>query len=284
MTTRGRAGHSLLELMVALAMLAIVLAAVLGTTLRSWRANRDHGARAEARTQLEAGMFAVATDLRPLSATAGDLAPGEARDSAVEIRALVVTGAICDTAAGRLAMQPAAAPDLLDRPTVPAAGDEAWSFADDDSGGRWHAATVTSARRTTVVGGRCARDGSAMHLALSDADWPHALGAPVRVTRRARWSAYRTADGWFLGRREWSPGLLRFDVVQPVAGPLAPYGAASGLELRYFDAAGGALPAATTETARVARLEVTLRAPRGGHAPTDSQRVVLPLDRGDGAP
>lgn len=46
-----------------------------------------------------------------------------------------------------------------------------------------------------------------------------AFGTPVRLTRRTRYSLYRSGDGqWYLGRR--TLGSAGWDVIQPVSGPL----------------------------------------------------------------
>ena len=267
---RGRAGHSLLELLVALTMLGLVLAAVLGTTIRTWRTHGGHGARAELRAQLEAGAVALATDLRPLSAFAGDLTAGTARDSSLELRALVGIATLCDTAAGTLSLRPVLAPDALASPPLPAAGDVAWALSEDDTSTTWHPATITSARQDANA---CSGSG-AVRIAVSDPAWPRVPNAPVRLTRLARWSLYRTADGWFLGRRDWVHALGRFDVVQPVAGPFDSY-PAGGLALRYLDTLGTDLSSGTSDTRRIARVNITLRGRVRPGEPVDSQHVVV---------
>ncbi|HYD53538.1 MAG TPA: prepilin-type N-terminal cleavage/methylation domain-containing protein [Gemmatimonadaceae bacterium] len=279
---RDRAGHSLLELLVGLTLLGIVLGAVLGTTLRSWRAHGTHGARAELRAQLEAGVHALAVDLAPLSAAAGDLSAGEARDTSIEIRALVTSAAVCDTASGALALRPLAPLDGADLATpLPQPGDEVWSLVGEGPEARWAATAITSARRDAAA---CGADGTAVRIAVRDAAWPRAPHAPARITRLARWSLYRAADGWHLGRREWNPTAARFDVVQPVAGPLEPPGATSGLSFVYVDSAGVELPAGAADTRPIARVEVTLRARLRRGAPLDSAAVAVALGRHEARP
>lgn len=96
-----------------------------------------------------------------------------------------------------------------------------------------------------------------------------AIGAPVRITRRTRYSLYRGADGgWFLGRRTLGP--LGWDIVQPVAGPLAS-ARDRGLRIMVSDSAGAALPSGTGSPRA---LNIALRAPRTiGRPPTGPTRT-----------
>jgi prepilin-type N-terminal cleavage/methylation domain-containing protein len=280
---RRRRGHSLIEIVIALALLALVLSAVVGTTVRTWRSHLRFGLRADARAQLQAATHAIAHDLRGLSGAAGDITSAAARDSAIELRTIVGQGAVCDTTRG-LAIRLAIAPDspAAPAPLTVSAGDTMWIFVESDTTAEWHGVHVTSARRD---GSLCARDGSTLVLSTGAPPARMQLGAPVRLTRRVRWSLYRNANGWFLGRREWNVSLGRFDVVQPVAGPLAPYGAASGLELRYFDAQNAEVPSGSLDTRRITRVDVTLhaRAPQG-RAVADSERISIAVGRTEAAP
>jgi hypothetical protein len=81
----------------------------------------------------------------------------------------------------------------------------------------------------------------------------------VRVLRRVRYRFYRSTDAqWFLGYSEW--GGTAFGSVQPVSGPYAAYSrrGASGLRLRYFDAASSEL-VEPEDAARIARVEIVVR-------------------------
>jgi hypothetical protein len=106
-------------------------------------------------------------------------------------------------------------------------------------------------------------------LELSEPPPAIPMGTPLRITRPARYSLYRSADGkWYLGRREWSPVQGRFETIQPVSGPYRAYdseaGQTSGLELRYFDRSGLRVPSGSVASDRIARVSVVLRAPPPG--------------------
>lgn len=291
----ARGGHTLIELVIALVMTGLVLALAVGAMVGESRAHLALAARGASRAQLQQAGLALAADLRALSPRAGDLPAAEARDSSIEIRAHVGTAAVCDTARGALAVREVTAPDA---PTglpawTPSAGDSAWLLVATDSAPRWEGRTVTAARRTTTACG----GGPGVLLDIA-APLPAGItpGTPVRVTRRARWSLYRSADGqWWLGYREWSASLARFDVVQPVAGPLAAYAlAGGGLRFRYLDSTGADLPSGTFDGRTVARVEMVLRAPRlVGRAPRagelglasrDSETVAVALHATGRAP
>lgn len=264
MTARPRRGHTLLELLLALGLLAILVGALLGALLRDARAHIGLAARADARAQLQAGALALARDLRSLSARAGDFAAGDRSDTGVTIRALHFTAVACDTAGVLAVRQPARAdgvPPAEGR--LPVAGDSAWVLVEQERP-RWVGARVTRSERDPGACPGGGADGVPVRLWVDAAGlWPVALQAPVRVTRRARWSAYRATDGWQLGVREWNASLGRLDPPQPVAGPLSPAtGAAPGLALRWLDSLGADLAAGAEASARLARVEVVLRAAR----------------------
>ena len=60
----ARPGKTLLELLVALGLLAVLLGALLGALASDARSHLALAARAETRAQLQAGAFAIARDLR----------------------------------------------------------------------------------------------------------------------------------------------------------------------------------------------------------------------------
>jgi hypothetical protein len=284
-----RGGHTLIELVSALTLTGFVLTLAVGAMVRESRSHLALAARGAARAQLQQAGLALAADLRALSPHAGDLPAAEARDSSIELRAHVGTATVCDTARGALAVREVASPDApAGLPGwSPSAGDSAWLLFAADSAPRWEGRAVAAARRSAAA---CA----GLPGVLLDVTAPPPLGTvpgtPVRVTRHARWSLYRSADGqWYLGFREWSASLGRFDVVQPVAGPLAAYAnTGGGLRFRYLDSSGAELPMGAADPRTVARIELVLRAPRlAGRRPRagelglsslDSETVAIALD------
>jgi hypothetical protein len=214
-------------------------------------------------------------DLLPLSPAAGDIAPGEARDSAIAIRAVVVTGIACDTAGLSIALAPAAGDplhSLQSRLTMPQRFDTLWAWAEGSAGRSWvplrvNTVSTSSTRCRAGLGTLPLPAGPRLLLAVTGvAALPPGLaaGTPVRVTRRVRWSLYRASDRrWWLGVREQAATSGALAAVQPVAGPLRPWSAdstRSGAAFLYSDAGGGALSPGAADTRAIARIHVLLRA------------------------
>lgn len=250
---------TLAELVVAMTLAATILASASSVLLRQRRSAESHSARTRAELQVGAALGAASAMLTGLSSAAGDLATGQARDSALQIRAVVGTSVACDNGAGQVVI---AAPDdtagLTALATAVKAGDTLWWRAMDR--GSWLARRVTDA---AVGAGPCGAGspGPLLRLTLAAVDTVP-RGAPVRVTRQTRLSIYKAGDGsWQLGVSEWSDVLHAFAPPQPVAGPfarVAAVGARTGF--RYFDATGAELAAVTqsVSSASVARVRVTV--------------------------
>ena len=261
----ARSAFTLVELVVALALAGVVLGAFALVVVRQQRAYGDLTQRVRADAQMREGLAALAGDLAALSPSAGDVPIGGATDSSLEFRATVGTAVVCELLRGEIFLR---LPSFV---APPQPGDTAWTYPDSGTRPlRWTPMTVSGvstpvelpARCTTPADGR--GPGPALALATTDAGVAAvAPGAPLRVTRRVRYSLYRAPDRrWYLGRREWSPAIGRFETIQPVSGPYAPYsppGEPSGLRLRYFDRNGAELPAGSLSG--LAAITVTLRRP-----------------------
>ena len=297
MTAASRRGATLPGVLVGLALTAVVLATLGNAAVTLLRqAHRQHD-RTQARAQLAQAAGVLAAELRGAAsvATATDVADLLlVADSAVELRAPVGGGAACAVGPDALelldapidgappvawwhdAPQPEDVVHLLDEGATPRVADDAW-----------HARTIVAVSRG---GGACAAGpyaawrgaGAALLLRLDGPPLPATLGAgaPVRVTRRRRYVLYRAADdGWQLGQRVWTGGV---GTLQPVAGPLAAFGAVdAGLSVVALDAAGtpvsGAPPGGP-----VARLSLIVRAERrwAGRRWTDSAVAHVPVGAG----
>lgn len=235
----ARRGTTLAELLVALALAALVLGGATRSVLTQQRSAGAIGALAAGDAQLRAARGAVGSDLR--HAAASDLAVSESSDSAVQLRAMVASGIACDTGIGAATLAP---PDTTTLATggvvsAPRAGDSLW-WRTDDSVGRWRASRVraVSVVRVTCPGLAAAPE-PAQGFALAPGDTVPA-GAPLRVTRQIRYELYRAATGWQLGLREWSEALGAMSAPQPLAGPFERGATGPRTRFSYFDAAGGA--------------------------------------------
>ncbi|HEX6049578.1 MAG TPA: prepilin-type N-terminal cleavage/methylation domain-containing protein [Gemmatimonadaceae bacterium] len=296
-----RAGFSLVEIIVALALGGLVAAAVTTVLRRQHRFFAGAAILVEQRVALRDATGILPGELRALASD--DILVSS--DSSLEIRATIGTAIACDTVAGGnaivLAPGDLTAGALAAYATAPQPGDVALVF---DGGGSdaagddgWVAADITSAASdndrcgasplvasTDAFGSPERASGFVLRFADGTRLPPTVQpGAFVRIMRRVRYRFYRSSTNeWFLGYAEWMG--TGFGVVQPVSGPFAPYRTrGGGVSLRYFDHAGSEIiPGA--EPSRVTRIEVAARgiarAGLSGAAAdlrADSQRVAVRL-------
>jgi hypothetical protein len=267
-----RAGSSLVELLVALTLASVVLAAATGSLLRQQRAARWVGVLGAAESQTAHAVRLVPEELALLDAAAGDIVAGQASDSTLELRAVVASAVTCDSATNTvtLAPDPATAPPLGGVARAIAAGDSLWFL---DSLG-WRARTIVTASRATSACLRPPAPGGATTRLTLDGPMDLGGGTPLRVTRHERWLFYRAGDGrWYLGFRDWNVAGARFNTTQPVAGPfvraLRP-GVRTGF--RYFDSLGNALVPDGTNEGTVARVRVTVLTAVAAYGVADTVR------------
>lgn len=274
---RGRGGVMLLELMLALVSGAIVIAATVGVVVRAERFHASAEERMRMRSQLRAGSEIVAASSRYGVMQGAPI--GLATDTAVELSTIIGAATTCaPAAAGHVALVPdslvsgvaltsmVATPDSADEvlvwhvatPIHPVAG---WDRA------RITAVAVRAAGAVCPIGSLVsaadvAGRAQAVELMVTPAT-DAGVGAPVRVVRRARLSAYRASDGrWYLGYRRCPGGAC--GAIQPVSGPYAGTGAAP-MTLRYFDLAGAiATPVAAARLGGITRIDVVLRVRSSG--------------------
>lgn len=286
----------------ALTLFGVIGAAVLASLDRQVRLHGGIIRILETHAQLTATVDVVATELRSAQARGDVLALS---DTAVAYRATIGVAVACTLAAGTVDLVPEALPSgrsLAAFRSAPQPGDTLWlhdeghtlSPADD----QWYPQPVASVSR---VAGACngtpyvvpgVDDGAmAWRVSLSGASIPASVhvGSVVRLTRHARFALYRASTGdWNLGWTEWNATSNRWNVIQPVTGPLRPYHAAvpaaSGFALQARDSTGALLtvtpsrpPSAIVATARAATTAIVRieGIGRGNHV--DSLRSLITL-------
>lgn len=269
-----RTGTSLAELLVALALAGVVLAAAASTTLRQQRGTRWVGALTGAESQVRPVTRLLPDELATLDAGAGDVVAGQASDSSLQLRVVVASSLACDSAttvATFVPDVPVGVP-LGGVARAPAVGDSLWSYGGDSVG--WRGRAVMSASRATTACLAPLVPSGVTHRLTLDASIDAEGGTPLRLTRQERWVVYRAGDGrWSFGIRDWSASSGRFLPPQPVAGPflrVLPSGERTGF--RYFDIGGAEIVPDGVNERAIARVRVTALAGVAAMSGTDSVR------------
>lgn len=267
-------GFTLHEMLISLGIVGVVVALAVHSSSSQARFYRELGESAARRGQIGNTTEITASLLWSASPVGGDiLSP---MDSALELRTTIGSAVTCDGAPGRITI-PAATSHrgnvLSAFVESPEADDLVRALLEDSLGLTWltlHVATPPAS------GGDCGV------FPGVTASWTVGLreqltlppGTALRFLRPLRLSLYRASDAkFYLGARDWNGGSQRFNTIQPVAGPLAPYSpdaSSTGLRLFYFDAQGGAL-SAPMDPGRVAQLRIVAR------SESDSSVAVIAL-------
>ncbi|MFI5229057.1 MAG: prepilin-type N-terminal cleavage/methylation domain-containing protein [Gemmatimonadales bacterium] len=268
MLTRRRSGLTLAELVISLAVAGIVLGLLTAIGVREQRVFSDLADRAALAGQLREAAAILPIDVRALSPATGDIRV--ASDTAIELRGTIASGVVCDTASGSLVVSPPVGDSGALYATALSAvspGDTLWLLTASDSAADWQAFAVASA--SSARAGPCASAGPRLapailtrprgRLTLVGSIPGRAVGSPFRVTRALRYSVYRATDAaWYLGERDWNSVLLRFNTIQPVAGPLLA-ASAGGVRFAYRDSAGSDLATPVVNTAAIRLIDIMLR-------------------------
>ncbi|MDB4881968.1 MAG: hypothetical protein JWL95_734 [Gemmatimonadetes bacterium] len=261
----SRPGTSLVELVIALALTGLALAAASASLLRQQRGFRWVGEVAGAESQMRPLAHILPAELALLDAAAGDLAAGQASDSTLQIRAAIASSLSCDSAGSAVVLAPESASGIAigGSSRDAQAGDSLWFFASDSFG--WQARRVTGVTNVRVgCGAPLMPVGVTSRLTL-DAPMDVPGATPVRITRQERYLFYRAGDGaWYLGLSDWSAAARRFASPQPVAGPFVRSSRDGPITaFRYFDAAGALVAPTGANERTIARVRVASAASIG---------------------
>lgn len=273
----GRPGFTMIELLVAIALLSIVGGAIHEGLRRQQQVFRSIALMVATRSDVRDAAEVLATDL--LSASPLDTLPLTA-DSAVEFSSTIGTSISCDSAPGYTIRIPpedlASGLPLTSLLATPDSGDLVLIYNDDSAATagqpRWDRHTIASVSTQAAAtacpistGFTSPEDASApahiIKLRNAASSWIR-RGAPVRIVRRGSYSLYRSSDSrWYLGHRRCSPlGPSNCGSIQPLSGPYTGYSKAgqSGVSFEYFDTAAGSL-ASWDAGSRTTRIDITVR-------------------------
>jgi hypothetical protein len=269
----SRAGTSLVELIIALTLTALVLGAATSSLLHQQRGARWAGALGGAESQMRPLVQVLPAELALLDAGAGDLASGAASDSTMQIRAVVASSLACDSAAVALTLLPDATSGVAmgGVARAPAADDSLWFYASDSVG--WQPRRVVGVSHPVTACALPATPAGRSYRLTLDAPANVPGGTPVRVTRQERYAIYRASDGWwYLGARAWSAVIGGFSAPQPIAGPFLRARGAAITGFRYFDSLGAIVVPNGSNERTIARVRVSSVALVPSLAGTDSVR------------
>jgi prepilin-type N-terminal cleavage/methylation domain-containing protein len=253
-------GATLIELVVALVVLGVFMGFTFSLMDYNQRALSGLVTILETRSALWQGNDALSTELRVASAPGGDMLA--ISDSAIAYRARVAFGVVCALpSATTLEFPPdsvASGAQYASDLAAVQAGDLAFIYSEgptsssaDDS---WIQGVVSSrSNRAAPCPGSPLLDSiadagrSGSLVTLSSSALPLA-GLPTPsiayFARPSRFAFYRAGTGeWFLGWTEWNLASATWNVIQPVAGPYAPYAAtgASGFRFSFRDSLWNAI-------------------------------------------
>lgn len=260
-------GYTVVELIVAVSVAAVVMSAAVGVVVRHRRFYTTAADVAAAMGTLNHLEVVLGSELLPINASAGDLI--HAGTDSMATRLFMGVYSVCE-----MTLSPISFTVLrLSRAGALRAGDSAVVYsrgpgseiADD----LWEHVKIGSVSTGTCPDGSAGWTVEVEGLTNSEAA-AVPPGAPLRAFTRASYSFVERSNGWFLVRSAGDgPGF-------PVAGPLlAPSGDTPGLRFRYLDASGQPT-AVESEVARVEVVAVAARSVSGtrGADPTTVSRTV----------
>lgn len=251
MNERGRAGFTMVELLIVAVLGALVVLAAYQTLITSQRTFSQQSVTIRQNQTLRAGLDVISGELREISVGGGDIV-AMAADS-IRIRVMRAFGVVCSWTFG--------SPSTF---TVRKMGkwfgdydgntnlDSILVFADSDPNtsedDQWLAASVSSVDTTAITcpDGSTAQSITASVSGLASADMI-LTGAPVRSFVHYWYGEYTEDGETYFGRRRAAGGAT-----DPLIGPLKE---GEGVTFTYLDANGNTV----TDPADVAQIRIVLR-------------------------
>lgn len=283
MTFRCRMGFSVIEILVAVAVMSVVGAVILTTISRQQRLLHAAAEELEMRGSVRDAISVLGEEIR--GASARDTVRLMS-DSAIEFFSALGSSVVCASpSSSDISLAPVASPgfSLTSWLAVPDTGDLALVYrAGSSTPGTWerYRILVTQSRSTQTtcpaasgLSDAPGASASTFVLTLSPPPSVPVPGSPVRFIRRGRYSLYRSSDKlWYLGYRRCNAiGPSICGGIQPVSGYYRPFSrdtSQTGILFRFLDAAGGTI-APGADPLRLARVQISVHA---------TSSVPVPLD------
>lgn len=293
--TRQRAGFSLIELMVILALSTIIMGGLASVLVRQQRFYRGTADLIETRSQIRQAAGIIPSDLRGVSTKGGDIIA--ISPTSMLFRATIGQAVACIAVPGTytLDIPPLTLANkntLASFTMTPSLGDTVFVYHDgpteaagDDE---WKAYGIAGAPVMATTSAPC------VELVGTDLTTPRysfplneplqaniSIGTPLRFVRRTKYSLYQASDGaWYLGY--CSPDCAA-GAAQPIAGPFLPEaGGSAGVSFSYVNEAGNvtAVPDSVAQVSIVVRGQTKGIVDLGGYANThvgDSLRFSVAI-------
>lgn len=277
---RLKAGFTLIEMIVATAVAAVVGTTLMLTLRRQERFYSSSAEMLQVRSQLRDGGDVLTADIRGAAIERYGLPL--MTDTAVEFFSTVGSSVVCETPAGQTLFLP---PDTLSSGATltsllaaPDTGDVALIYAmrgGIPDSAQWVDARVAAFATRSLSTSCPASTGFTSSADAAAGERGYALtltpsvptgirkGAPVRFLRRGRYSLYASGGEWYLGYKRCNAvGASACGTIQPVSGPYLAYkgqqGTDAGLAFHYFDSTGVEVTDAASSRL-VSRVDIVLR-------------------------
>jgi prepilin-type N-terminal cleavage/methylation domain-containing protein len=250
--TRGRRGVTLLELIVAVALLTLLSGAALRSLLALGRQSVAVAEYATVQASVRTGMLLAQAELRELGADATGSDLLRMAPDSVTFRAFRGFGVTCAVTATQIRIRDAAPLPFSALRAIAPGRDSLLLFVENDPAGtlddRWIRLPILSTGASSCGGTTAIAVGTLDFTALLPAGTLTNVvpGGPVRTFEVIRLAEYASGGLRWLGVASLSGG----ETIQPLAGPLA----GDGLTLEYLDGEGTAV----SDPAAVRSLGATL--------------------------
>ena len=277
-----RQGMTLLELLISLILVGLMGSLIVGFLLKQERFYAGANEILQTRTQVRQASVMMPSDLRGISAAAGDIYAMS--DTMIEFRSTFGTSYICrnDRTTSQIPLPPvtlAKGSALSVWTQTPANNDSLALYVDStntaakDDSWSYHRITATTIAMSNATPG-CTSASLMMKstdVTSSNPSYSFTLspqqsatvsaGAAVRFFKKVHYSLYQAADGkWYLGYYDCRTSRTPVcNTIAPIAGPLKAYVAGqpqlAGLRFTYYDTTG----AVTANRLAVSRISILLQ-------------------------